>query len=57
MKNTKTKGIELIELDVKESLKNLLKNKMCGCFEREPVPAFAEGNLNNLITEINKLYG
>jgi len=35
-----------------ETLKLILKTKSPGIFEREPAPAFAEGNLNKLVEDI-----
>lgn len=45
-----------IGLDKKGDLLKLLKDKTPGIFEREPSPAFAEGNLNKLVEEIENLY-
>ncbi len=41
---------------VKEQVKELLKLKLPAVFEREPAPAYAEGNLNALIDQIDALY-
>lgn len=53
----KTKKEEKVEVvDVKLSLKNLLKEETPAIFDREPQSGFAEGNLNKLVEDIVNLF-
>lgn len=45
-----------LEQDTKEALKALLKAKLPAVFEREPAPAYATGNFDKLVDEIESLY-
>jgi hypothetical protein len=44
-----------VSVDVKASVKALIKAKSPAIFEREPAPAFAEGNLDRLVDSIMEL--
>jgi hypothetical protein len=41
--------------DKRQELKELLKRNLPGCFDREPAPAYSEGNLEELIDKIIQL--
>lgn len=45
----------LAEVSLKEELKEILKKKAPGIFDREPSAAY-NGNLDKLVDEINSLY-
>jgi hypothetical protein len=48
----KVESLASQEANKREELLALLKAKMPATFEREPAPAFAEGNLNALVDAI-----